>query len=98
MRAQAGTKITQALAPGAQQERTNGGLLTEHHVVKAIVRGGELREFAALVPVKAAAIDHDAANYRTVTTQKLGGGVIDQIGPVYERLDQPGRGQRRVHQ
>ena len=98
VRAHAGTKVAQALAPGAQQEGTHGALFTEDHVVKAFIGLAQFGKLARFVPVKAAAIDHHAAHHRAVARQELGGRVVDQIGPVVKGLDQPGRGEGGIDQ
>ena len=98
VRAQAGAKVAQALAPGPQQEGAHGRLLGEDHVVKTFIGRTELGETVRSAPVKRAAVHHHAANHRAVAAQKLGGRVVDQVGPVIKRLHQPGRSQGGVHQ
>eukprot|EP01136_Pigoraptor_vietnamica_P015579 Opistho-1_new@58924 len=98
VRAHAGAEVAQAFAARAQQKGAHRAFLGEHHVVKAVVGLAQLGEFAGLVPVETAAIDHDAANHRAVAAQKLCRRVIHDVSAVLERLDEPGRGQGGVHQ
>ena len=90
VRTQAGAKVAQALAPCPQQKGAHGGLLGEHHVVKAFIRGAELGKAVRGTPVERAAVDHDTANHGAVAAQELGGRVVDQVGTMVKRFHQPG--------
>ena len=98
VRAHAGAEVAQALAPGAQQEGTDGAFLSKAHAVEAGVRFGQLRKTARGVPVELAAVHQHATHHRAVTAQKLGGRVVHQVSAMLKRLHQPGRGEGAVHQ
>ena len=65
---------------------------------QAVVAGVGLgiHRMLATCPVKLAAVDHDAADARAVTSQPLGQGVADDICAVSNRLREVGRREGRV--
>ena len=89
------------MSPHTQQKGAHGALFGEHHVVKAIVGLGQFGKFASgfgAIPVKTAAVHHDAAHHCAVPAQELGGRVVDQVSPLVERFDEVGGGEGGVHQ
>jgi hypothetical protein len=100
-RRHARAEIADSFTARAQQKSRGRRLFAEHHVVKAGVRLGQRRKLAArlgAVPVELSGIDEQAADHHAVTREELGRGVEDEIGAMRERLQQPRRGERRVHE
>ena len=94
--AHAGAEVTQPLAPRAQRERGDGGLLREIHAVEAFVLAADFRKLARSDPVEGAAVDEDAADGDAVPAEEFGGGMEQQIGAVIEGFQQIGRGKSRI--
>ena len=84
-RRHARAEVAQALAPRAQQERSDRRFLGEVHVVEPRVRRSEFREAAARGPVEAAGIDHQAADHDAVAAEKLGRRVEHEVRALLER-------------
>ncbi len=97
-RVHARAEIAQAFAAGAQQEGRHGAFLGKHHVVEARVRLGQLRMPAGRHVIEGAAVDQHAADGGAVPAQELGGRVVEQVGTVCKRLQQPWRGEGRIDQ
>ena len=65
---------------------------------EARVRRGELRKFAALLPVETPRVDQHAADRDAVAAEELCRRVIQEIGAEFEGLHQVGRRERRIDQ
>jgi hypothetical protein len=67
-------------------------------VVEAVVRLRQFREAPRGDPVEASRVDQQPADHRVVAAQEHGCRVVDEIGSVLERSDQPGRRDGRIDQ
>ncbi len=78
-------KISHAECGLTQQEGSHGAFLAEVHVVKALIGCGQFGKLAARgmgsSPIKTTAIHYQPTDHCAVPAQKLGGRVVNQIGP-----------------
>ena len=71
-RRDARTQIAQQHAADIRDERRRSIDIGERRTVIAGIRLADLREFAALLPIKLAGIDNDAAQRRSMSADELG--------------------------